>query len=327
MQIRLAQRAYRSRQQASFTSLNHRIGQLETILNKMSSTVLSFSGQLVQSGALEGYPGITARLRDTMKTFVSLASEANSDGETNVSHASPPSEHSSVQPTEDQEKNPSRSLFVGPMTGQSSSVLSSSTLEYNGSHLIPSSIVPHTFESPKISVVTLPEFIKRLHLECLNQGYLALCDPFTSLDNLRRPFGLCLTMMNRERLISYFRAELDAQINCMPLDEWDFIPFFSLGGAGTHYPQSSSQFQGAGYPLRRYSESNTVKDPLPWFPPDIQGELEGDWFDMQDLEGFLREKDVHLLCPGEPKKQDPPTQTSINIVHLIPGKPGVPFSN
>lgn len=327
MQIRLAQRAYRSRQQASITSLNHRIGQLETILDKMSSTVLSFSGQLVQSGALEGYPDITTRLHDTMKTFVSLASEANADGETNASYVSPPSEHPSVQLTEGQEKNPSRSLLAGPMTGLPSSITSSSTMDYNEYHLIPGSIVPRTFESPRISVVTVPEFIERLGLECLNQGYLALCNPSISLDNLRRSFGFCLTIMNRERLISYFRAELHAQINSMPLDEWDFIPFFSLGCAGTHYPQSSSQFQGAGHPLRRYSESNTVKDPLPWLPPDIQGELEGDWFDMQDLEGFLREKDVQLLsCPVEPK-QDPQTQTSINIMHLIPGKSGISFSN
>jgi hypothetical protein len=166
----------------------------------------------------------------------------------------------------------------------------------------------------------LPEFIERLNLACLYQGKLALCDQSIGLYRLQKPFGLILSMMNRERLTAYFKARLDAQVSQTPLDGWEEIPFFGLGGAGTHYPRFSLQSQGVGHSFRGYHEWDMVKDPLSLASPDIQEQLKGDWFDLQDLEGFLREKDVNLiLCSDEPNLGSP-AKTTVNIARLMAGK-------
>jgi hypothetical protein len=273
----------------------------------MSLTVLSFSGQLVQSGVLASYSDLTAHLHNTIKTFHSLASEANPDREV------------SVVPSRSEDLP--QSSFPEPITIPPSNLPPPSTsLDRSGSDHFTSASFPHTLESPGISVIELPEFIERLNLACLYQGKLALCDQSIGLYRLQKPFGLILSMMNRERLTAYFKARLDAQVSQTPLDGWEEIPFFGLGGAGTHYPRLSLQSQGVGHSFRGYHEWDMVKDPLSLASPDIQEQLKGDWFDLQDLEGFLREKDVNLiLCSDEPNLGSP-TKTTVNIARLMAGK-------
>ncbi|KAJ5813209.1 hypothetical protein N7447_010232, partial [Penicillium robsamsonii] len=306
MQIRLAQRAYRSRQQATITDLNNRVSQLETIVDQMSLTVLSFSDQIVQSGVLESYSDLTAHLHDTMKTFISLASEASPGHETQVPDV--PS-HSEDLP---QPSSPD------PIPAPSPNIPLPSPPNHSGSDHFTSDAFSHTFQSTGVPVIELPEFIKRLNLACLYQGNLALCDQSIGLDRLQRPFGFLFTMMNRERLTTYFKARLDAEVSQKPLDGWEEVPFFSLGSAGTHYPRLLMQSQAAGHSFRGYHEWDTVQDPLSLVSPDIQEQLRGNWFDLQDLEGFLREKDVNLLLGSEKPNQVSPTKTAINIARLVP---------
>ncbi|KAJ5820862.1 uncharacterized protein N7525_010146 [Penicillium rubens] len=308
MQVRLAQRAFRSRQRDAITGLNNRISQLETILDQMSLTVLSFSGQLVQSGVLAPYSDLTTHLHDTIKTFHDLASKANPDREEHVSNV--PS-HCEDLP---------QSSFPEPITTPPSNIPPSSSLDRGGSDHSTTDSSPHILESPGISVIELPEFIERLNLASLYQGKLALCDQSISLYRLQKPFGFLFSMMNREFLTAYFKARLDAQVSQKPLDGWAEVPFFGLGGAGTHYPRLSLQSQGVSQAFCGYHDWDIVKDPLSLVSPDIQEQLKGDWFDLQDLEGFLREKDVNLiLCSDEPI-QGSLTKTTVNIARLMPGK-------
>ncbi|OKO89963.1 hypothetical protein PENSUB_13545, partial [Penicillium subrubescens] len=119
-------------------------------------------------------------------------------------------------------------------------------------------------------------------------------------------------MMNRDRLTSYFKAELYAQVNRKPLDGWEEVPFFRLGRAGTHYPDGS-----AGVFVPRFQRWGTVEDPLSLVTADLRKQLEGDWFDLQDLEGYLRDKNVLLvLSGGEPTRRSE-GQININVSRLI----------
>ncbi|OKP10166.1 NADPH-dependent 1-acyldihydroxyacetone phosphate reductase [Penicillium subrubescens] len=122
-------------------------------------------------------------------------------------------------------------------------------------------------------------------------------------------------MMNRDRLTSYFKAELYAQVNRKPLDGWEEVPFFRLGRAGTHYPDGS-----AGVFVPRFQRWGTVEDPLSLVTADLRKQLEGDWFDLQDLEGYLRDKNVLLvLSGGEPTRRSE-GQININVSRLISDK-------
>lgn len=123
-------------------------------------------------------------------------------------------------------------------------------------------------------------------------------------------------MMNRERLTSFFKAELHAQLSQKPLDGWEGIPFFRLGGAGTHYPDQRS----SGSFVPRHHRWDTVEDPLSLVTANLRTQLEGDWFDLQDLEGYIREKNVLLLTSaGKPTKCSN-VQTNINVTSFITSK-------
>jgi len=284
-------------------NLRNKISFLETSIEKMSSVMLSFSDQLVQSDVLRSHSALTANLRDTMKTFLDLASGANIDEETRTTLDLNRATDSPLSPPQ-------------PTTKR---------LSLDGSLQLPlvDSGVYHpkktdlsvTATSPGTSIIDVTVFIERLLLTALYQGHLALSNPVFEMDQLQKPFGLIFTMMNRDRLKSYFKAELYAQINRKPLDGWEEVPFFKLGRAGTHYPDGNT---GASVP--RFQRWGTVEDPLSLVTADLRKQLEGDWFDLQDLEGYLRAKNVLLIVStGEPTRCSE-KQTNINASRFISGK-------
>ncbi|KAL4879198.1 hypothetical protein BJY04DRAFT_194029 [Aspergillus karnatakaensis] len=279
VQVRLAQRAHRNRHQETIKELDSRIAHLETIMENLSSNVLSFSDQLLQSGVLESYPNLTVNLRDTIKTIVSLASEA--------SHAT-----DEPLPTQDSSASPFPGAKTRSLLHNAPSAPSGHTRPHN---LTDAGFTPAP-TAPAISSIEIPDFIEQLSLEALKQSYMALCDPSIGMDQLRRPFGLILSTLSREDLVSYVKADLDAQLSRKELEGWESVPFFQLGGAGTHHlGPSSLQGQNARLASHRHRRCRRVKDPLSLLTPDSIQALEGEWFDLHDLEGFLRETDVLLL--------------------------------
>ncbi|KAH8433388.1 bZIP transcription factor [Aspergillus melleus] len=307
MQIRLAQRAYRSRKEANISSLKSRIAQLESAVEKMSTTVISFSDELVQSGVLASHADLTGHLRETVQTCLDLAKEASED-------------HDLPELSPGSEKSQSSS---GQSTGHSiPPELKSNPLSPALSEVKDYVCSPHTnseTSSPSENIVMshmeLSAFMERLHMACLYQAYLVLANPAVSMDRLRRPFRLLFTVMDRTRMVSFFQAALHAKVGQSRLDEWREVPFFFLGGAGSHYPRSSPKKSALElYPLR-YNRWETVQDPLSRVPPEFQEELDGDWFDIQDLEGFLREKNVQLFVSRPESK---PSPLSINVTRFIP---------
>jgi hypothetical protein len=326
MQIRLAQRAYRSRKEANITSLKGRISHLESALEQMSSAVVSFSDNLVHSGALTSHPDIASHLRDTVQTCLSLAKEASNDGDHEIHDTSSPSEESPQSsssgpgleaiPTELAERTTS------PPTQSVPTVRS----ENRESYKLPGSISPPPSEPLDISAMDIPVFIEQLHLTCVYQGYLVLSNPSISMTRLERPFRFLLTLMDRPHLIAAFEALLHAKLSQKRLEEcYGSVPFFKLGGAGTHYPRSTGKAPEGEKPLRRYQQWATIHDPLSRFPPDVRKDLEGDWFDIQDLAGYLREKKVHLLStPPTVSDRSPSAPMAVNVTRLTQGK--VPYS-
>jgi hypothetical protein len=277
--------------------------------------MLSLSEKLVQSGVLRGHSALTTNLRDTMKVFLNMASRVGSldDDEMRVVLVDPdntielPPEASQQQQQQQQQRtlkwlppNIPRHL---PLDGTQSSHPTSA-------------IPPHTANSARMAIIEVGAFIQQLLLVALYQGHLALRDTSIGLDQLQRPFGLIFSMMNRERLASYFKAELHSQLSQKPLDGWDEVPFFRLGGAGTHYADGKS----TGPFIAHYQSGGAVEDPLSLVSADLRTQLEGDWFDLQDLEGYIRDKNVLLVTTaGEPAKGSK-VQTSINVSRFITGR-------
>ncbi|KAL3467929.1 hypothetical protein BJX64DRAFT_80468 [Aspergillus heterothallicus] len=297
LQVRMAQRAYRARNQAQTAMLQRRITQLEAALEQMGSAVVSFSDALVQSQVLVSFPQLTDPLREMVATCLSLAETSDEAREgpplfspqPQVSQNEPQRQHHSPSISPNLSSN--RDPFHDPY---SSTILSAFTL--------------NTQDTPTMDV---PSFIEQLRIACLYRGFLMLNNPSIPLDLLWRPFRLLLTLVPRDTITSFFHARLVARLNKQPPVAFAEIPFFQLGGAGTHYPELYLPTQHM-----RDWDSSTVSSPLSAFSPQVQEELEGEWFDMHDLAGYLREKEVYLVPPTRVEGVRPAARRAIKALDL-----------
>lgn len=259
-------------------------------MQQMSTAVVSFKDQLVQSGILASYNDLAVNLQDTVQECLDLTKETNMEDDPAASDASP--QNGFAEDTYLASNGPE-------------SLTSSLSIDGNSPRIDPS----HPARPATEDATDLSAFIERLHIACVYQGYLTLSNPSTSLDYIRSRFRLLLSIMDRETLESYFEAALHARIYQTRLENWGEVPLFSLGDAGTHsrrYKARSSSWE----PYRSYPEPKVVEDPLSRFSPEIQEELSGEWFDICDLEEYLREKGVCLLA-------DPLVEATGNTTHAV----------
>lgn len=276
-QIRLAQRAHRQREKAALSRHEARIAQLETAIQKMHIAFSSFGEHLTNSGALVPHTALQAHLHDTFTTHKSLAEEAGVD----------PSPQS-LQAESGMRTEP---CLLSQLDG-----------------LSPPRLVDPAINSTSMPAVDMSVFIRHLRLASARYAVFLLRDSSVSLEGLRRKFRFLLSIISREDLISYFEAALVATIHPERMVEWEELPFFRVGGAGTHFVHSRSW---------RYESHHPVwEDPLSKFPPDVQGEMDGRWYDIRDLQGFLQERAVHL-CASPPASSN---MTAVNVSALIKGK-------
>jgi hypothetical protein len=249
MQVRMAQRAYRSRKEANVSSLKDRINQLETAVKQMSTAVISFGDELVRSGALDTHPDLLRPLGNTVQACLALPSIHQLDG----------SSDSQLELSDNSGQKKLLSIYPSPSSSSS--------------------------EADTMDVL---EFIDRLHVTCCYQAYLVTANPAVPLYRLEKPFRMLLSLMPRAFVAEYFKDWLLARAGHKSLDHWDHVPFFQIGGAGTHYTPKS----GGHFPFHRSQKASTITDDLSQFPSDIQRELDDEWFDLGDLEGYLREREV-----------------------------------
>lgn len=135
------------------------------------------------------------------------------------------------------------------------------------------------------------------------------------MDSIRNKFRFLLSLMNREHLTSYYKASLQAQIDRSALDAWEAVPFYGLGGAGSHYPDPSSGPDDPANP-----DWPLVSDPLFELTTGLRESLDDTWFDARDLEGYLKERGVCLVAQPSSTLQHEASSTYVNVVRLSQGR-------
>ncbi|KAJ5399643.1 hypothetical protein N7465_010132 [Penicillium sp. CMV-2018d] len=78
-QLRLAQQAYRKRKETTIGNLQDRVHELETGIENISQSFLSFSNLLIEEQLLSQYPHIASALQNITQQCVSLAKAGNDD--------------------------------------------------------------------------------------------------------------------------------------------------------------------------------------------------------------------------------------------------------
>jgi hypothetical protein len=99
------------------------------------------------------------------------------------------------------------------------------------------------------------------------------------------------------------------------------ISFFSLGGAGSHYPRPLSALPRGNSGLENATEHDwlLVSDPLLDSSAQIRENLDDTWFHVRDSEAYLKEKEVCLVArpTSTAQHEDPPTH--IDVMRLFHG--------
>lgn len=323
MQVLNAQRAYNSRKQVTMSEQRDKILKLEATVLRMNSLVGLLGDQLAQADVLALQPHLAHSLRNTVAACASLAKEVDQSqaegrplsSQSRIRQERPfplqedrrvlSSPASPIKFTRPQVPNPSRSLqsLMSPQPPPSSDTFSR----------------PH---STTISPVELSAFISQLRLACAYNAFETLSDPAVTIDSIRNKFRFLLSLMSREHLTSYYKASLKARIDRSALDAWEAVPFFGLGGAGSHYagprsPPTSGIGDGAEDPTQH--DWPMVSDPLLAFSAQVRESLDDTWFDARDLEAYLKEQGACLVVrpPGTPQHECFPPY--IDVVRLLQG--------
>jgi hypothetical protein len=143
-------------------------------------------------------------------------------------------------------------------------------------------------------------FAKRLHRATLERGFHLLSTAHLRPAAFSHVFRLSLLYNTPDTLLECFKRKLSLPTNT-PLEYYN-TPFIHLGGAGLHYPKrkianayvvkpgpvmvgmhsAKARFENADKNGEAYDVDLDLR------------EYEGEWFDTDDVEGFLEEKGVKV---------------------------------
>lgn len=155
--------------------------------------------------------------------------------------------------------------------------------------------------SPSTRAFRETSFERRLHRACLKNGYQLLVDPTTDPDNVSRVFRLPLTLSTRDSIVQQMKGLLEGGLEEAP-ETWG-MPFFLLGGAGTHYPRRDHTGRPVlppnALPVSKFIGAflHQTTEPQSFLcDHDLLSNLglDGEWLDSYDVEGYLKEKGIFL---------------------------------
>ncbi|RHZ62613.1 hypothetical protein CDV55_104212 [Aspergillus turcosus] len=310
-QVRLAQRAYRSRQEATLSQLKNRIAEMESVIETMTEAFLAFSDKLMQSGVLNASPDIAQSLKEVTAKYVALSSQMT---ETDGDDVATPqdkalsseqlSSHSAEQTS--QLSDPAVAVKTAPANGDRGgadpvgALIPSETPDMANDSLFPITTPTNIrVPSPHLINIRTPMshlygldssfFAQRLHLAAYKLAHQYLKNPAVSDSALLRNFGFLMTRWSRRQLIAYLNSFLKSSEGVEVSKKFS-PPLLNLGGAGLHYPRKHSP----------------ISDPNSYWLPTAEDismmyanglsiqDLEEPWFDPGDVEGFLEDQGIIL---------------------------------
>lgn len=143
-------------------------------------------------------------------------------------------------------------------------------------------------------------FARRIHRGALEKGFWLLSLENPPKQRFQEVFGFSLMYLSKEELLSKFKSLLAGSTK-ETLQDWR-KPFVHTGGSGTFYPMHDSDLDEELMPKFRTGFSMGPFSPRASAVQDsIQSDLrctlpgyEGDFFDPNDVEGYLRGRGLEI---------------------------------
>jgi hypothetical protein len=324
-------------------SLQHRLEYLQTQIQNLHRTFQAYNYQIERSGILSFEPALEGKLQQLRTQVLAISAAANSSNEGSSTIqmneiASTMTQARQQQTLSQESEDDFESTTSRPVNGGlhlASPISSSNSADHQENNSrgktsvqsypsLPTSTLPFVSRSEPVrcaidddaflnilrrshllssSTASFREtsFERRLHRACLKNGYNLLADPTSDPDNVSRVFRLPLTLSTRDSIVQQMKGILEGGLDEAP-ELWD-MPFFLLGGAGTHYPRRDRTGKPI-LPPNALPVSNLIgafvhQRTEPQFfesDHDLLADLglNGEWLDSHDVEGYLEEKGIFL---------------------------------
>lgn len=312
LQIRRAQRTYRQKKETTIQTLKTRVDELEQTLQNVADLLEPTNSNAVAFPAA-AIPDRMAQARRLV--LAEIHKKARSDDES--SHSQPV----------DTSSDSLRDIFGYNVSSTSWGFEKSLNTTPNHPRS-PSPLLNRLFPTNTIYTYSNQEsdLSRRLHRFCLEHIYRWLSEPYANPSVMTRVFGLVPCIHDMPGIRRSLRRSLQTEIGGI-LEKVDAMPYYCLGGAGTHYPRYGQD----GMPLfpvhtrrpdkilrrlvrilRRGGIQDWDEDWSGDAEPDA-GEgletaeklidredrlralgLEGDWFDCHDVQGYLAQQGLSL---------------------------------
>ncbi|CAP81015.1 Pc12g13880 [Penicillium rubens Wisconsin 54-1255] len=288
-QIRRAQRTYRLKREASLQQTQKRVAFLEHKMKEISNSLAEYRITLQSNlqdthcELLTGFDSILSLLTSASEDFVQ---------KTSVDHISPREISKKSAPLLPKNIQHDDLSANETNSGHQAFAERSSTCITN---------VPDSYSFLESS------FTRRLKRSSLEHAFRIFSDMRSDPLEVFRIFRLVPCFRDRVKMYPYFRDLVTSERGSSL--EIPTLPFYCIGGAGTHYATKDEKGNPI-YPSKmRHPRRILGTLPMSWSPGDpnsvyqAQSHLElcgfgGQWFDCRDVEGYLREKGVDLDGPG-----------------------------
>ncbi|KAL3466863.1 hypothetical protein BJX64DRAFT_284016 [Aspergillus heterothallicus] len=304
-QIRYAQRTYRHKKELRHRSMELRVAELESTLSRVSDSLSEFFDMAIDSDLHVTHPHLFTHLRDTVTQLKRATREG--DEETPSRELILPVIFSANVSSTPENTGPFGYIVNSVQDSDGRRRVPITNIDNDNKkqpfqHQIPNSQSqienPLPGTSQQTYSFTEPTLIRILQRYCLEYSYRVFSDPRSDPRDFYRVFRLVPCVKYREKMGKYLlclvRSDAGQRLDIPAL------PFYCIGGAGTHYPR----FEGG---KRMYHEKMRLpRRILGNFASLVSGGaegvdrevllrlagLDGTWLDCWDVVGFLEEKGV-----------------------------------
>ncbi|KAL2786356.1 hypothetical protein BJX66DRAFT_328653 [Aspergillus keveii] len=312
-QIRYAQRTYRHKKELRQRNMEHRVAELEGTMNRVSDSLSEFFGMAIESDLHVTHPQLFDRLRETVTQLKrATGSTTTANGEKVIGDGDEGASRELILPMVFAENVSSG--YTGPfgyMVNPLQDTVADENLNNNRGPMQPfrrktTGALLHHIERPLPGTGNInysyshnePTLLRTLQRYCLEYTYRLFSDAATDPREFYRVFRLVPCVKYREKMGKYLlclvRSGAGERLDIPAL------PFYCIGGAGTHYPRVERGKRVWHEKMRLPRRVlGTVASSLNEDIASVDRErllemagLDGVWLDSNDVVGFLEEKGV-----------------------------------
>lgn len=294
-QIRYAQRTYRHKKDVMYRNMETRLAELERTMGRLSDSIADFHDMAVESDLHVTHPHLFDHLSVTLSYAKRMTTSTENEPSKDLGRPSTIS-------TKTNSRNPSSFGYIVNRSDDAECEMHLTDIQNLAPEPnLPKSQVYWSLPGSSSHTYSFQEHdpSRMLQRYCLEYIYRLFSDPRSDPGEFYRVFRLVPCVKYKEKMGRYLFCLVRSNSD-QPL-EFPALPFYCIGGAGTHYPEvkdgKAVYPEHMRLPRRALATVASLCSGEDISSVDRQkllmlAGLDGTWLDCRDVIGYLKEKGV-----------------------------------